>query len=81
VTRAYAWAGETVWNQGTETVPEIEVDVKLFGYGEYAATILDAEANFEKVPQLAARWSLDPAEVKLNSLRPAMGIAGESAFF
>lgn len=80
VTRAYAWAGETVWNQGTETVPEIEVDVKLFGYGEHAATVLDAEMNFEKVPPLAARWSLDPAEVKLNSPRQATGIAGESAF-
>ena len=80
VTRAYAWAGETVWNQGIETLPEIEVDVKLFGYGEHAATILDAEMNFEKVPQLAARWSLDPAEVKWHSLRPATGIAGESAF-
>jgi hypothetical protein len=80
VTRAYAWAGETVWNQGVETLPEIEVDVKLSGYGEQAATILDAEMNFEKVPQLAARWSLDPAQVKLNSLRPAKGIAGKSAF-
>lgn len=80
VTRAYAWAGETVWNQGVETIPEIEVDVRLFHYGEHAATILDAETNFEKVPQLAARWSLDPAEVKLSSSRQAIGIAGESAF-
>jgi hypothetical protein len=80
VTRAYAWAGETVWNQGIETIPEIEVDVRLFGYGEHAATILDAETNFEKVPRLAARWSLDPAEVKLSSSRQAIGLAGESAF-
>lgn len=80
VTRAYAWTGETVWNQGSQTLPETEVDVKLSGYGEQTTTILDAEMNFEKVPQLAARWSLDPAEVKLNSLRAATGIAGESAF-
>jgi hypothetical protein len=80
VTRAYAWAGETVWNQGIETLPEIEADMKLFGYGENAATILDAETNFEKVPQLAARWSLDPAAVKLSSARQAIGLAGESAF-
>lgn len=79
VTRAYAWAGETVWNQGIETLPEIEANVKLFGYGEHAATIYDAETNFEKVPQLAARWSLDPAEVKLT-IHQATGIAGESAF-
>jgi hypothetical protein len=80
VTRAYAWAGETVWNQGIETLPEIEAGVRLFGYGEHAATILDAEINCEKVPQLAARWSLDPANVKLHSHRQSIGLAGESAF-
>ncbi len=80
VTRAYAWAGETVWNQGIETLPEIEIGAKLFGYGEMAACGLEAESNFAKVPQLAARWSLDPAEVKLNSPRQAIGIAGGSAF-
>ena len=80
VTRAYAWTGETVWHQGVETLPEIETDVKLFAYGDETATLLDAERNFEKVPQLAARWSLDPARVKLNSFRQATGSAGESAF-
>jgi hypothetical protein len=80
VTRAYAWTGETVWNQGPETFPETEINVRIFGYGDHSATILDAETNFEKVPQLAARWSLDPAEVKLNSARQATGIAGESAW-
>jgi hypothetical protein len=80
VTRGYAWAGETVWNQGARTLPENEVGLKTFGYGEQAATILDAEMNFEKVPQLAARWSLDPSEVKLDSIRQSIGLAGESAF-
>ena len=80
VTRAYAWTGETAWNQGTETLPEIEADVKLSGYGEPSSTLHDAETNFEKVPQLAARWSLDPAQVKLNSFHPATGIAGKPAF-
>jgi hypothetical protein len=41
---------------------------------------LDGESNYEKVPRLAARWSLDPAEVKLNPLRAATGMAGKSAF-
>jgi hypothetical protein len=54
--------------------------LKTFGYGEQAATILDAETNYERVPQLAARWSLDPAEVKLGSPRQSIGLAGESAF-
>lgn len=80
VTRAYAWAGETVWNQGRETLPEIEIGMRVFAYGDHSATILDAETNFQKVPQLAARWSLDPAEVKLSSSRQGTGIAGESAF-
>ena len=80
VTRGYAWTGETVWNQGIETLPEIAVGLKTFAYGENTATILDAEMNFDRVPQLAARWSLDPAEVKLNSVRESTGIAGESAW-
>jgi hypothetical protein len=80
VTRGYAWTGETVWNQGNQTLPETETGLKTFDYGECTATILDAETNFEKVPQLAARWSLDPAEVKLDSTRQSIGLAGESAF-
>lgn len=80
VTRAYAWAGETVWNQGIETLPEIQTSMKLFAYGDNSCTIFDAETNFDKVPRLAARWSLDPAEVKPSSHRQAIGIAGESAF-
>jgi hypothetical protein len=28
---------------------------------------------------LAARWSLDPAGVKLNTIRQSIGIAGETA--
>ena len=54
--------------------------MRLFGYGDYGATILDVETNFEKVPQLAARWSLDPAEVRFSSIHQATGFAGESAF-
>jgi hypothetical protein len=54
--------------------------VKTFAYGDHAATILDGETNFEKVPLLAARWSLDPAQVKLNSFRQSIGLAGESAW-
>lgn len=80
VTRAYAWAGETVWSQGIETLPEIEVGVKTFAYGDHAATILDGEMNFDKVPLLAARWSIDPARVKLNSFRQSIGLAGESTW-
>ena len=66
--------------QGIETLPEIESGLKVFSYGDDSATIYDAENNFEKVPALAARWSLDPAEVKRHLHRHASGLAGESAF-
>ena len=66
VTRAYAWAGETIWNQGAKTAAEARSGHELSGYGEDAGgRILDDEvnmssANVEKIPLLAARWSLDP---------------------
>jgi hypothetical protein len=34
VKRAYAWTGETVWNQSANSLAEIELAVKCFGYGE-----------------------------------------------
>lgn len=77
VTRAYAWAGTTLWNQNAKTMPEVELGLKCFAYGDPSATILDAESNFEKVPALAARWSLDPAEIQF--LQQTGGVAGESA--
>ena len=80
VKRAYAWAGETVWNQGGKTADETYLSMKCFGYGEHpsAASWAAAEwtaANVIKVPLLAARWSLDPARID-GSLRKR--IAGES---
>ena len=80
VTRAYAWAGETVWQQGIETVPEIKLGLKMFSYGDSSATSREAEMNYEKVPALAARWSLDPAKVRAHSFRQASGIVGETAW-
>jgi hypothetical protein len=69
VTRAYAWAGETIWNQGAQTLVETGLDMKCSGYGDDADTGFwrakeRAMANIEKIPLLAARWSLDPAEVR-----------------
>ncbi len=78
VTRAYAWAGETVWDQGAATRPEVAAKVKLFGYGDDSATVQDTEGNYQKVSRLAAQWSLDPALVKLDYPTSSIGIAGES---
>jgi hypothetical protein len=71
VTRAYAWSGETIWSQGAKTMPEIELGLRCFAYGDVSATKEAAEMNFEKVPALAARWSIDPMV-----LHRASGIAG-----
>ena len=68
VTRAYAWAAETVWNQGAKTAAETDLSMKCFGYGEQPeaeswAAVKWMAANVAKVPLLAARWSLDPARI------------------
>jgi hypothetical protein len=77
VTRAYAWAGATVWNQGVKTMPETGLGLKCFDYGDISATKEIAETNFEKVAALAARWSFDPASVDEHLLNQASGTAGE----
>lgn len=77
VTRAYAWTGETLWNQGAKTLPEIDLGLNCFGYGEDCPSLDIAETNCEKVAALAARWSLDPAAVDERSLDHAAGVAGQ----
>jgi hypothetical protein len=74
VKRAYAWAAETVWNQGAKTDAETDLSMKCFGYGEQPATdswaaVSWMAANVAKVPLLAARWSLDPARIDTRYLR------------
>jgi hypothetical protein len=81
VTRAYAWAGETIWNQGAKTLAEKELGLKCFGYGEdadagFGGSKEIAAANLEKIPLLAARWSLDP-----EILHRAGGAGGGSSRF
>jgi hypothetical protein len=84
VTRAYAWAGETIWNQGAKTPAETELSMKCFGYGEEPkadswAAVEWTAANVGKVPLLAARWSLDPAHINGRARNHADGIADESS--
>ncbi len=83
VRRAYAWAGETIWNQGAKTAAETDLSMKCLGYGEHPAADSWAAtewmtANVAKVPLLAARWSLDPARIDVRHLRKHVdGIAGD----
>jgi len=79
VERAYAWAGRTLWKQGSLTSAEKELNVKCFDYAEMADRAFGEPdviaANMDKVPLLAARWSLDPA--RIDEPFQARGIAGE----
>ena len=78
VFRAYAWASETLWNQGPLTLAEKELQMLCLPYcGEQDFALREAlSINAERVNQLAARWSVDPA-----SIAPAMwrgqGIVGQ----
>lgn len=81
VIRAYAWAGSTLWNQGVKTRAEIELGLKCFAYGENVTAMRWQisellAANTEKVPLVAARWSLDPVELEQHLLPGVRGIAG-----
>jgi hypothetical protein len=82
VLRAYVWAGQTLWQQGRRTPAEKELDLKCFDYAEAVErtsfSCPDAVySNVDKVPQLAARWSLDPGHIDERFLEAAPGIAGE----
>jgi hypothetical protein len=82
VLRAYAWAGKTLWNQGVKTRAELELGLKCFHYLETPERPLFGQpdviaVNTEKVPLLAARWSLDPAAIDERLFEQSRGIAGE----
>jgi hypothetical protein len=82
IERAYAWAGRTLWNQGRLTPGEIELGLVCYDYLTTPVRIqrlnLDPMArNTERVPLLAARWSVDPSAVDPRALREAHGIVGE----
>lgn len=83
IVRAYAWAGETVWDQGTLSKAEADLGINCFSYGEGAeAAALTCgdllHANTEKVLQLAARWSFDPTTVGGTLASAPQGVAGDS---
>jgi hypothetical protein len=81
VSRGYAWAGKTLWNQGVQTNAELELGLKCFQYFESPEQTFELSdlitSNVEKVSLLAARWSLDPASVDEQLFAHAYGITGE----
>ncbi len=83
IQRAYAWAGETVWSQGAPTKAEIELGMRFFDYADPSGSMLAASAsaatNVERLPALAARWSINPAGIDERILDNGRGIAGEAS--
>ena len=82
ILRSYAWAGETLWNEGSRTHTEKELGLKCSEYAESSdeigwASSESNHSNTEKVYFLAARWSLDPLSVDESMLPSPRGIAGD----
>jgi hypothetical protein len=85
VVRAYAWAGGTIWTQGAKTQAESDLVMKCYGYGESARPAAWGfneliASNVEKVPMLAARWSLNPAEIDARLVERSRGVTGWPAW-
>jgi hypothetical protein len=81
VMRAYAWAGETLWNQGAPTAAERDLKLRCLTYTENSDVLGLAERdllalNTERVMRLAASWSIDPTAVRGADLE-SKGIAGD----
>lgn len=81
--RAFAWTNQTVWNQGRPTLAEAQLGMISPGYGE-PAMAEDcfgqpefAMANAERIPALAARWSVNLAAVNTSSFSRDRGVAGD----
>jgi hypothetical protein len=79
--RAYAWAGQTLWSQGPITAAEKDLDLRCLDYFDTPDKTFSDQPDTlavttEKVPQLAARWSLDPACIEASALEHE-GVAGE----
>ena len=84
IERAYAWAGETLWNQGVMTPDEKTLGLRCQPYGQTVVELAYRDLdhltdNTENVPRLAARWSLDPASLPGQQRAVEPGISGEIA--
>ncbi|PYM15373.1 MAG: hypothetical protein DME18_04455 [Verrucomicrobia bacterium] len=80
--RGYAWAGETLWNQGRKTWAERKLGLTCYDYcegetGNHITELERSRANTEKVLLLASIWSLDPSSIDDHALSDVLGIAGD----
>ena len=82
IERAYAWFGETLWNQGAFTAEEKLLGMECHPYGRCVEeldhqSMTRLTANTENIGRLAARWSLNPAALKPEVFTATAGITGE----
>jgi hypothetical protein len=82
VVRAYAWAGQVLWNQGEISGAENELLMRCFQYTETSEQTdfsrpAPVSFNAEKVPLLAARWSFDPTVMDERRFNSDQGIVGD----
>jgi hypothetical protein len=81
VVRGYAWAGQTLWNEGPVTPAENTLSLHCLDYLEEPEAATPKRdpltANTEKVPLLAARWGVDPAALGRSLLDERRGLTGE----
>ncbi|MBL6764983.1 MAG: hypothetical protein ISQ14_08500 [Verrucomicrobiae bacterium] len=82
IVRAFAWAGQTLWNQGPLSTAELKLGAICHDYLEDEHLTwreqqeLSAK-NLELIPSLAARWSIDPAAIDARKIAAYPGLIGE----
>lgn len=86
IERAYAWAGETLWNQGKLTKIEKDLELTCFDYLETPEhqpfdLLKPNSPNSGRIHMLAAMWSLDPAAINEGPLPAKFGFAGDTHHF
>lgn len=84
IKRAYAWAGETLWNQGQPGFLEMQLGLKSLDYceteGEAWEVFPDfANRNVQQIFQLAERWSINPMALGPGSSLADHGWSGRPA--
>ncbi len=80
VIRGYAWAGETLWNQGHLTRAERALRMTCFQYAESSPGYVwfgQDRPNAEKIAKLAARWGFPLTTLQEMLLHDEFGTAGE----
>ena len=81
VIRAYAWTGETAWNQGKPTIGEEKTDMCCFDYlaagnEESYQQWEIVGANVDRLPMLASIWSVAPVVFSDPVMRMKQGWVG-----